>query len=414
MIRTFLRKAPRSVWLVFYIIINAVYCMLIEEFGRLYGEANIVQISDRTPVILVLFLLIGSYIFFNVLLFNFLSRIKVSSIKLKSDAEYCANKIGVILAALQALFVMYFTLTGTYVAGNVARDSSLLSYFWVLLPVDVLFIIYYGVYRDSKYFKLNLIICLMSSILRGWTGVFLMVIFFESCRLFRKGSIKLRHLVIASVVLVVGYPVLYFGKLFVRFYAFQPNGVASYIAMLDSYGFWDMIGISLGQVFDRFQLISSSVAVYQIAPTLRESFYRGDFFPFWLEGIHGIALYKIFGLGQILNIGQAIAQYFDPSSVGAVNWNVNPSFIGWFFVLPGMSILNLLYAMLLCFASIVLTKMMSRRIESMDMVWYAWLVFLVPGWYGAFFLFVYALVLFVLLHWVVDFFARPVARRYEV
>ncbi|VVE47696.1 hypothetical protein PMO31116_04456 [Pandoraea morbifera] len=404
MFNTLLRRMPRAVWLIFYLLVNLGFYLLISETQLLYGETHVVPLLSGTPVGWIFLSLAASYIAFNVVLFRWFSRIGVPRLKGASDEERSSRIIGRVLAVLQVLFVVFFLATGTYVAGSSTRDSSLLSYLWVLLPVDVLFYVYYGIYRDTKYFKINVVIWLISNFIRGWSGVLLTVIFFESCRLIRRGALKFHHVVLALVGLFVGYPILYFGKLYIRYFAFHANGDDGFSTMMNAIsgdGTLGIIGIALTQVFQRFQLMSSAVALYLIGPAMHDQVMQGSVYPMWLEGIHGIALDKVLGNAPALSLGQAVAQYLDPVSLD-VNWNVNPTFIGWFSVVPEWSLWNCLYAILLCAMSVCFAKLMSRRVEAMDMVWYAWLVLLIPGWYGAFFLFVYALGLMVLAHLAID------------
>ena len=363
------RKYPRYWWLCFYLILNFIYYVLIESTGKLYAESEIIEISQATPIGGILFLLVASYVGFNFGVFEALKSIRVPKIKFRNDQGVIDKRIGLLLLFLQLLFLLYFTSTGTYVASAEVTNSTILSQIWVLMPVDVLFYVYYGCYRESKFFKWNLIVWFVSNMIRGWSGVFLTSIFFESCRLIRLGKFRIKYILVGMPLILVGYPIIYFVKLFIRFYAYKSNLTIDYfVASFNSIDLFDVIGVSIAQIFNRLQLISSSIAVFQLSPILGGEFINNQFYPFWLEGIHGLAVDKILGTQPIVNLGQALALHLDPFS--NINWNSNPTFIGWFFIAPLLSVWNFSYAFTLCALIYFFVKKITSSEASSDMVWY--------------------------------------------
>jgi hypothetical protein len=394
-------ERPRYLWLAFYLLLNLVYAVLIATQKTLFGETQLVPINDATPVVGIFLLLAGFYVFAQTFWFNLVDKIRVYKIEI-SDPISVDKRISWTLFFLQAMFLLYVLATGSFVAGAASHDQSLLSQFWVLVPVDVLFFIYYGFYRRSRYFKLNCAIWLVSSLIRGWSGVLLTMIFFESGRLIRARAIKAKHVFWGGLMFIIGYPLIYFSKVFVRYYAYKQNaGFSEFLAVYDSIDMFQAVGIALQQVFDRLQLISSSIGVYQLASALGENYSQGLVYPFWLEGIHGLAIDRLFGDPSRISAGFALAAQLDPAS--EVAWNANPTMIGWFFIVPQYASLNFLYVLFISALLALMGKMLKATEESRDMVWYAWLVLLVPGWYGAFFLYVYAMALFVALHMIFNF-----------
>ncbi|MBN9546613.1 MAG: oligosaccharide repeat unit polymerase [Alphaproteobacteria bacterium] len=385
----------------FYLLLNLIYTVLIINNWALYSEARVVSVDSTAPVIAIFLLLAASYIFFQTFWFNFVSKIRV--IRVRADApEIVDKRVSLTLLALQLMFLAYALSSGAYVADSTVQGGSFLSLIWVFIPVDVLSFIYYGFYRRSPYFKINCAAWLISSFLRGWSGILLTIIFFESCRLIRARTIRMRHVFASVAALVIGYPLIYFGKLFIRFYAAaqQSTDFSTFWSLYESINIFEALGIAVQQAFDRLQLISSSVAVHEIAPALRADYYNNMFQPFWLEGLHGLALDRLLGRPEALNVGQVLALQLDPLSL--VNWNANPTLIGWFFILPQYAVFNFLYALLLGAVFVLLGRMLKQTPESRDMMWYAWLILLIPGWYGAMFLYVYVMFLFVALHMIFE------------
>lgn len=399
-----LRMRPRYYWLSCYLLINIVYFGLVEISGKLYGECQGVNLRSDTPVLYIFLLLMLSYIALCGPVFNLLFKIRVDQNCVIKKFDCGGEKFGRLLLLFQGLFFIYFTWAGTHIAGSTERDTSVLSQFWVLVPVDVIFYVYYGVYRHSRMFKPNLLVWVASNLVRGWSGVLLTIIFFESCRLARSGRVSVKHLFWGALLVAVGYPFLYLFKIFIRFYSVKVDvGVDQFFLMLDGTDLSRLILLSLEQIFNRLQLISSPVALHVFAPELRDEFFRNGFYPFWLEGLHGLAIDRVFGNATMLSLGQAFANILDPLSVD-VNWNANPSLVGWIIVFPFLWPLLVIYTLILCWLSVFLTKKLSASSEAMDMVWYSWLVLLIPGWFGAFFLFVYSILFVVIVKFAMKFF----------
>lgn len=392
---------PRYLWLVFYLLLNLIYTVLIIINHTLYAEVQAVSVDGATPVIPIFLLLATSYIFFQIFWFNLLNKIRMPKINI-GEPGVLDRRISFLLLALQVLFLVYAMASGSYVANSTAHGGSLLSLIWVIIPVDVLSFLYYGFYRKSPYFKINCAAWVISSLLRGWSGILLTIVFFETGRLIRARAIKAWHIVSLLVLLAVGYPVVYFGKLFIRFYASQENAdFSAFWSLYQSIDIGDALSIAFQQIFDRLQLISSSVAVYRLAPALRAEYYNNVFQPFWLEGLHGLLLGRLLGRPDRLDVGQALGLQIDPLST--VNWNANPTLVGWFFILPQYAVFNFIYVALLGTAFVLMGRTLRQTRESQDMMWYAWLILIIPGWYGAMFLYVYVMGMFVGLHAVLGY-----------
>ncbi|CAM4208397.1 oligosaccharide repeat unit polymerase [Roseateles saccharophilus] len=387
----------RYIWLAFFLILNITYFFLILSNRQLYGESNTVSPPSGETTFLLLLLLIASYVYFQIILFEAARKIRTKCL-FESDQPPFDDTVGKIIAVLQIGFVIYFIGAGTYVAGSTQRDSSLLSKIWVLIPVDLLFVVFYGTYRDSKYFILNFAIWITSSLLRGWSGVVLTAIFIESCRLYRKGKLKPKYVIYGAALLATSYPFLLFFKLFIRFLAVGGEGnLQDFLTLYESIDVGDLLLGSLQQAFDRLQLLSSLIATYQLKDLFQFDMDKGLIAPFWYEGIHGIAFDILSGSEQKISAGQALASYLDPFSTD-INWNANPTMAGWLFISPASMVFNILYVTALCAVSFFATMSVRRTDDSLNVIWYTWLSLAIPGWYGALFLYAYSSVLFLALH----------------
>ncbi|WP_143009818.1 oligosaccharide repeat unit polymerase [Propionivibrio dicarboxylicus] len=400
------RRKPRLIWLLAHVVINVYYSVLIFSTNRLYGETNVVQIGESTPIFFILVLLVMSFVYFNLIVFNFSYRIFPISFRVV-PSQIEIDRIGILILVLQISFAAYSFFSGSRLAGSGASDASLISQIWVLIPIDVIFLLYYGAYRDEKYFKYNLGVNLVSNLLRGWFGIVLTIVFIESCQLVRKRRLTFPRFLAILFACVVAYPVLYFGKIFVRYYAFLDDvTVDGFLSQHVDVDVISLLEIAISQIGNRIQLISSAISTYELSTELERMVMDGNVYPFWAEGLHSLAFDRLFSEPHKLDIGQAIANILDPFSL-VENWNSNPTFIGWFFVLPYFCIFHVIYGTGLVLVSSLAFRMVSGNEISKDIFWYMVLVLLIPGWYGAFVLFTYSCVLFLIMHLLVAKFRVP-------
>ena len=97
------------------------------------------------------------------------------------------------------------------------------------------------------------------------------------------------------------------------------------------------------------------------------------FFPFWLEGLHGLMLDKIFDE-------------------------------------PRRYPLGIIYTLFLCFISVFLFRLLGGGSSLKDILWFTWAFYLLPGWLGVFVLFIYSLALFIFLKFLVTLLPRLVLK----
>lgn len=407
---------PRAIWLAVFVLINLICMIVILSKGRLLGDTSGVELTANYMIVPMTIIVISTYVGILGIAFPLISKIKIRPVSWMSQKD--GKYFGYILFLLQLIFIYFFTSTGTFVAGSIARSESVWTVFWVLINVDVLFFIYYGFYRESRTFIPNLIIAVISNILRGWSGIFIWIIFMESARLIRSGRLSLRKIVFGSIFGILLYPFIYIIKLQVRLLFsgsdvdFNVRNIMSLDFSNFGYGnYLDLLTSSFFQIFERLQLISSQLVVYQHSSELTDGLSSGLITPFWMEGIHGIAYERIFGLKPTVNLGVSLANLIDPVQVG-INWNANPGYASWLILSPFLTPLYLAYTLGLIFVSVCLVKRMSVKISSMDMLWFACLLYLVPGWLASFVLFVHSLIIFYIFHSLVGRF--PPRRSLEV
>ena len=394
------RLNPRVIWVSMYCAINLICGIVIYFTRNLLGEASSLTLEHRGVVPWITLLIILSYILPLLIVFPLFSKIKIRPVQY--SRHDLGNAVGVLCLILQLAYIAFFIKTGTGVAGSMNRTDSPFSIFWVLLNQDSLFYIYYGFYRSKRMFWPILLVSIISNILRGWNGIFVVIVFMESCRLMRAGKLRAKHILLGASFVTVCSPVIWVFKWQVR--AVLSQGVkltdlgallTGVIGSLGTTGVLQIAGIALLGMLARLQLVSDVVVVFQNSHVLAEKIANGIINPFWREGLLGLTLDRLFGI-RTPDLGVAVANCIDPFHLN--NWNVNPGYVGWFFLQPWTIPLLLFYTAVLCWISMYFVKKLAPGETSLDILWLAWLSFLVPAWLASMVLFIFVLFAFHCLH----------------
>lgn len=400
-----LLRSPRALWLMLFVGFNVIAAVYISTTYELMGDVQSVRLDSHETVLPISVLVIASYIF--VLMIGF--PIIEDYLRVKKGYVFLRAPAGIVLAVLQIAFIAYIWVTGLFVAGSTARGGDILSYFWVLMPIDTLFLIYYAFYRQEKYFYLNLVLIVFSSILRGWAGVFVTIAFMEMARLMRAGRMTWLRVGGIALVTAVVFPLLLVLKWQVRL---APAGISlvdaalNAVSGLDFNGYVALVGEALVQLVGRWQLVSNAIFVDQTQPLIAAMLANGQGLMMWHEGIYGIIWDRIFNPGeQPPNLGFLLVQVLDPFS-SDVSWNANPSLTAWVILFPQMTPMFIAYCTALVAASLAIVRNLGGGQQAYDMVWFACLMFIMPGWIAAYITFFHSLVLFWAFHKIFGHFSK--------
>lgn len=395
-------RDPKNFWLFLYIFINILATIIMFNTGELIGDVAGNRLYNTDVLFFSAFLVIISYVFILVFLFKIMIRINIKTIFFGNSENPIYSFIGIFLIIFQTLFMAFNVLNGVNIAGSInVRADSIFSFFWALMPVDALFLIFYGVARDNKYFKLNLCLYLLSNLIRGWAGVFLIIAFMEWCFAYRKGKINIKHIFVFSIVAIIFYPIINAAKFYIRTSSndFSVAGFFEVFATVsDNIGYIDAIYLGVLHIVERIQTTSILVMVIQLKDSLYSGYLNGVFSPFWWEGLHGIIIDRLFGNIKEMPLGVAFTKYGTFNwefEVG--NWNTNTAYPSWLVIVPYLAPIYLFYTILLCFISYFLIKKISSSTSALDLLWLTWLLYLLPPWFGTFVQFIYALFIFLIL-----------------
>ncbi|WP_301952096.1 oligosaccharide repeat unit polymerase, partial [Shewanella xiamenensis] len=181
--------------------VNVIATFIMLDINELIGDLKGTVVSNPYILLLALFLIVHTYFFLMWPFFISVFSVKIKKLKFNRDENDISVRLGFFILFIQVCFFLFNSYYGVNVAGtnNKTADTPL-ALIWVIIPADALFVVYYAFYRDSKFFKVNLIFWLFSNIIRGWAGVILFVIFFEWCRLVRRNTLSFTKILVAVLL----------------------------------------------------------------------------------------------------------------------------------------------------------------------------------------------------------------------
>lgn len=398
-----LNKHPYIPWLILYISANVIAGVIILDSKELLGDVLGYPLYSAGALVFALCLVVSSYFIILGPVFYFFSKIKVKPISWGMSEEQLGLKLGVIVLFIQIGFFIFNIVSGVNVAGSGnARSESVFSLLWVFVPADAIFLIYYGLYRESFFVRPNLVLYVISNVLRGWSSVFLFVAFVEISRRLRRRDFPFISLFLFVCIAVVVYPLISNLKWVVR--SSSQAGLSWSVffdgltVVFDSADYFDVMSSSFMHLIGRLQSVSLVVEVMRLSEVLQQMFSNGRILPFWKEGLHGLIFDRIFGFEKINPIGVVFTEIDFPSGVFDVgDWNVSVGFVSWFFIAPHYIPLYMIYTLFLMMLGFYLLKKLGATDLSVDVFWLVCLMYLLAPWPAAFVGYLYALALFILM-----------------
>ena len=408
---------PRRFWLALYLIANVYSIAYTLTMGELIGDLDGFQYTNIAVVLVAGIGVLLSYFGLMTVGFESLSR-RFAVVDAMPEDSASQRMMGRFVAGGQVLFFLFNLAFGINQAGSTERVPLALYFIWILIPFDSLAPLYFAQAPSSRIRVANLAIFVVSNLARGWSGPLLLVFSIEWMRAYRSNKKGFAGWVFPALIPLglVLYPVVLAVKWYLRASSFAPTG--SFMDVIDGlpsptsddYALLFQTGIH--QLMGRLQLASNVVDLWANARTVQTAFQDHQILPFWLEGLHGIIFNRVTGhdalpiSGWFTNVGD-----FPPRPLEAdSDWNTNTSWIGWFIACPELIPLYLLYTFALCYISMRLMAKTSRNRISRDFIWLAWLLYLLPGWLGAFTSFIYGQVVFLAIRRLLERLATKRAR----
>lgn len=384
--------------------INIIAYFIMLNSRELIGDVSGFPVENFNDLHIAFLSTIITFFFFLFFYFNYLSSLSIKPITFKNSP--CVEKrIGWLILALQVLFFYFNLSNGVNVSGSGNKTTdSIWGGLWVFVAPDLLFIIYYGFYRDSSLFKANLTVAIISSLFRGRGGIVLLIVFMELSRLVRRKNISLFKLSIPLAIIFLCYPLLNILKFTFRLY-FGDGSLQSadyYLisvanGILDG-GYLNAVYAGFEHVIGRLQVVSIVSEIYRLSNVIIDGSVAGQYFPFWKEGLHGIIWDRLSGEARNFPLGTyftEIGRFSWDFTVG--DWNTNPGLAGWLVILSPLEFIGFfIYIGTLGFLSVLFTKLTGKSDMSLDMLWFSWAFYLMPAWLSVFVLFVFSLFIFLM------------------
>lgn len=395
-------KPEYKIWLTVYILANIIATLIMYNTNTLIGDVVTTRLYNVGDLWLASGIVVLSYFLILRPIYQFLSRLKVNPKFDLSTTPQAERIVGYILLGLQIAYLIFNLVEGVNVAGSTQKTQSPLLFFWIFTPVDMMFLVYYAQFRNTKMFKFNLIAYLVSNILRGWAAVYLFVLFFEWCNMVRKGKINYGLIALLGIVMFFMYPYLLYAKLVLRTIGSDTTGMSdgfltAFIQVMQSRGYVEFLEEGITHLIGRLQYTSILVEILHYKDQVVQLYDQGAILHFWQDGLPQLAYRKLLGIQAPFNLGVVLTDLFFPQQEFVGRWNINPGVAAWFIITPLWSIPYLVYILILCFLSIWCMKQFPLNQGTMDVVWLAWLVFLLPGWINAFIGFIYSILLMIII-----------------
>lgn len=300
--------------------------------------------------------------------------------------------IGVLL--LQIFLLTYSLTSEIGMAGRIVKSDNPIRFLVYFIPIDYIALIYIGIARATRIYKVNLLLYVASNVVRGWSSVFLFLFFvlLIRTRLLSRMT-TLRWLGLGLLVLLT-LPLAFGLRFYFRDYGGELTQASDVLALLQATenesGPFDIFLVLFGALIDRLQHYSSVVVEYTYLLQIRNLVSDGSIRPFIFDGPYFSAIYALLGTRVPFELNSMLTATFlglDPSIEG---YNTHSGLLGWLIITPEFAPLFLAYVLALGTTSTYLAQRLRSR-WALDVTWLMWLILLMNGWFGGFVTFLVAL-----------------------
>lgn len=293
------------------------------------------------------------------------------------------NLSGWILLIYQIFYILLAIFFNVGVVGQTSSINYNLFVFVSLLSADSLFFIIGSQLKSNFLFKLNSLVYLISTLVRGWLGGFVILFFVILCRkLYLVVSIKTFVYTISFLILVaLALPFLIDLKFGIR--------GGSLVFEFDNY--FERLVLSLEYLLGRFQHIGHIYIVMSNAYYYYNEYLSDNIRTFILEGNIQYSLYnKIVGVKGLSFSEFVVLKEFNG------DWNTNTGLVGWWVVLKESIIYFIAYwGGLILTTYYLIYKYATKQLFLVFSVFM--LVYFYHGWLSAFFNLIFLIWILVIL-----------------
>lgn len=393
----------KAFWLGVYVAAAVAAACLFAVRGELEGDFKGVVISDLTTLLVATGSIVIAYLVCMGPVYNWMESVRVKPMlqsPLVDESRYCEWLLSILVFLIQLTFLVFCLVEQVGIAGSTRLSYLPLKYVWVLFPADAIFLVYYCLYRRSPWTLPNLGVYMVSNVLRGWLGFWLVILFVEGAyrMLERRFDWKKISALLAVFVILIPYLVEIKWKMRDHGYAFLAN-VSNLMDMAREVDWWQSMMLTLERSLMRLQHVDNVTVIINNSTFLSEKVLHREFLYFFEEGLPQFALERLIGWPRIPDIHLKLLEYFavfKPTAPGVVS-NTHTGLVGWFWITPGWWLAYVGYVFLLAWLGIWLAKKQENSGLIVEFAWFAGLIWLMNGWFGAYIEFLQAMVVILCL-----------------
>lgn len=298
-----------------------------------------------------------------------------------NNKNFSENRIfgrisGVFLLFWQLVFLFFALVFGLGVVGSENKVNQFLVMISNFLSADILYILMAPSLKSSKFFNINTIVYLISTLVRGWMGGVLIAFFVYLCRVgYLKVSIKtIIFYIFIFIFILLSSPFLIDLKTVVR-----TGGEFEF----DIKGYSDKLEFAIDYLLGRFQHLGHTALLLKNAEEYRKLYELNKILPYWIEGIPQNFFYKLLGSKELLTYSNMMAVR-DFGAYSSEAWNANTGLSGWLILLREKSIYLFIYWSLLIIPFFYFIYKYANR-QFFNVISVFMIIYLYHGWFGAFF-----------------------------
>lgn len=297
---------------------------------------------------------------------------------------------GWFLIVVQISFLVFSLTMGINVAGDGARieGGSYINYLFIFLQPDVLFLLIGISLSSNRFFLINVIVFLISMVLRGWMGGVFIIIFMFLVRFYPvRVSIRNAFFILCSVLIFfLILPAIVDAKWAMR----SAVPVTEFFSNISDSFSVEKYQYAFSYLLNRFQHVGHVALLLESSYDLYTDFHRGVYASYWMDGLPQYTVSKLLGL-ETYRLNSYMVEYF--FGIENPTWNTNPGVAGWLFVLKERFVFMILYLFLVVVIPFYLIRKYAGNAMLMLVACFS-ITYLFHGWFGAYFNIVfYALLL---------------------
>lgn len=308
-------------------------------------------------------------LFFLIFLFRvFDKRITLKQLETKSYGFFA----GRMLLGYQVFYLLLVLFFNVGVVGQ--HDYNINYGLLVLVNIfssDTLFFIIGSQLRSNNLFRINALVYLISSLLRGWMGGILLVFFVYLCRVkFLKVSLRsfLLYFLLAFFIILI-----------LPFLIDLKFGIRSGNISFDVVNYSENLELAIEYIMGRFQHVGHIYILLSKSTYYYEAYQNLKIRSFLLEGNIQYSLFD-----NLLGVkGVQLSEFMVNNEFGS-NWNTNTGLVGWWVVLKESIIFFIVYwGGVIASTYYLIHKYATRQLFLVYSVFMV--VYFYHGWLSAFF-----------------------------